>query len=350
MLLHKGMATRDVRKESSEVIYELRCRAIDFKKSGMTHQEIADALNVSVAASRLWWRIYREGGEASLELQRRGRPVGTRRVLSKKQEAIVVAAITDKTPEQLKLPFALWTGPVIRRFIHERLGILLPIRTLRHYLKRWGFTPQRPKKIAWERQPEAVRKWRKHSYPAIVRRAKAEKADILWGDETGISNQDHCGRGYAPAGVTPVVRGMAKRVTTSMISAIGNRGDMRFMIYKGALKTDTFILFLSRLIKSARNKVFLIVDNLRVHTASKVRQWVDAHASQIELFFMPPYCPDINPDEYLNNTVKSQLRNQPVASSHAELKARLVSTMRSNQRRPDLIKSLFQHPSVAYAA
>ncbi|MFU8893020.1 MAG: winged helix-turn-helix domain-containing protein, partial [Luteolibacter sp.] len=150
-MLQIGMATRDVRKESPEVIQELRRRAVELKKQGYTHLMIADTLDVSVAASRLWWRLYREGGDASLKLQRRGRPAGACRVLSKQQEKIVVKTITDKTPEQLKLPFALWTGPVIRRFIHERFGVQLPIRTLRLYLKRWGFTPQRPKKVAYER-------------------------------------------------------------------------------------------------------------------------------------------------------------------------------------------------------
>lgn len=347
---HSGMATRDVRKESPEVIYELRLRAVELKKQGKTHQAIAALLDVSVAASRLWWRLYREGGAASLKLQRRGRPAGTCRTLSGKQEKMVVRAITDKTPEQLKLPFALWTAPVIRRFIGERFGIDLPVRTMRLYLKRWGFTPQRPKRIARERQPAQVREWMEQTYPAIARRAKAEKADILWGDETGISNQDHVGRAYAPQGVTPVVRGVARRVTTSMISAIGNRGDVRFMIYKGGLKTDTFIGFLRRLIKSAKRKVFLIVDNLRVHKAAKVVEWLRARTGKIELFYLPPYSPELNPDEYLNNTVKAQLRNQPVASSHHELKSRLGATMRSNQRRPGLIRSMFNHPSVAYAA
>ena len=138
------------------------------------------------------------------------------------------------------------------------------------------------------------------TYPAIAKRAKAEKADILWGDETGISNQDHAGRGYAPVGETPVVRGLARRITTSMISAIGNRGEVRFMIYKGGLKTDTFIRFLGRLIKSAKRKIFLIVDNLRVHKAVKVVEWTKARAKQIELFYMPPYSPELNPDEYFD--------------------------------------------------
>ena len=300
LLLPFGIATLDVRNESPEVFQELRRRAVELKKQGCTRQIIADTLDVLLAASRLWWRLYREGGEASLKLQRRGRPAGTCRVLSKQQEKIVVKSITDKTPEQLKMPFALWTGPVIRRFIQERFGVQLPIRTLRLYLKRWGFTPQRPKKIAYEQQPAQVREWMEKAYPAIAKRAKAEKADILWGDETGISNEDHAGRGYAPVDVTPVVCGLARRITTSMISAIGIRGDVRFMIYKGGLKTDTFIQFLERLIKSAKRKIFLVVDSLRVHKAIKVVEWTKARAKQIEFFYMPAYSPEPDPDEYLN--------------------------------------------------
>jgi transposase len=344
------MATRDVRKETPEVIYELRVRAVEMKRQGLTHETIADTLDVSVAASRRWWRMYCADGMRGLVLGRRGRPVGVCRRLSKPQEKVVMKTITDKTPEQLKLPFALWTRPVIRQFIHERFGIRLPVRTLGHYLKRWGFTPQRPKKAAYEQQPAAVRKWIDEQYPAIMKCAKAEKAEILWGDETGVSNQDHSGRGYAPKGKTPVVRGMARRVTTSMISAIGNRGDARFMIYKGGLKVDIFIKFLSRIIKSAKRKVYLIVDNLRVHKAKAVNEWLAQRHDKIELFFLPPYSPELNPDEYLNNTVKGRLRNQPSASTHSELHSQLTKVMRSAQKTPVLIRNLFKHPAVAYAA
>ena len=349
-MLYLRMATRDVRKESPEVIHELRVRAVEMKLNGLTHEAIAKALDVSIAASRLWWRFYREGGKDALKLGKRGRPQGARRTLSKSQEKVVQRAVSDKTPEQLKLPFALWTRPVIGQFIAERFGIRLPVRTLGHYLKRWGYTPQRPKKVAYEQQPVAVREWLQKSYPAIARRAKAENAEILWGDETGVSNQDHAGRGYAPIGKTPVVRGLAKRVTTSMISAIGNRGDARFMIFKGGLKSDTFIKFLGRLIKGAKRKIFLIVDNLRVHKAKVVGEWVAERSNRIELFFLPPYSPELNPDEYLNNTVKSRMRNQPPASTQSELKAQLGKVMKSAQRKPQLIQSLFKHPKVAYAA
>jgi transposase len=320
------------------------------KLQGSTHEEIAANLDVSVAASRLWWRIYRDGGEDGLALGQRGRPPGTCRTLTPAQEKAVQKAIADKTPDQLKMDFALWTRPVIAQYILERYGIKLPVRTLGNYLKRWGFTPQRPKKVAYEQQPGAVRAWIDHSYPEIARRAKAENAEILWGDETGVSNQDHAGRGFAPKGKTPVARGVAKRVTTSMISAIGNRGDARFMIYKGGLKSATFIKFLTRLIKRARRKIFLIVDNLRVHKAKAVLAWVAERAERIELFHLPSYSPELNPDEYLNNTVKSKMRNLKVASTQDELRAQLTKVMKSTQQKRELIRNLFKHPKVAYAA
>lgn len=349
-MVSSGMATRDVRKESPEVIYELRVRAVELRRRGYTHAAVAEALDVSVAASRRWWRLWVEQGGAGMALLKRGRPAGACRSLSKRQENVIVRAITDKTPEQLKLPFALWTRPVIGRFIQERFGIRLPVRTLGHYLKRWGFTPQRPKRRAYEQQPEAVRRWIDGEYPAIARRAKAENARILWGDETGVSNQDHGARGYAPKGKTPVARGLARRVSTSMISAISNRGEARFMIYKGGLKVNLFLKFLGRLIKDAKRKIFLIVDNLRVHKAKAVRAWLADRADRIELFYLPPYSPELNPDEYLNNTLKARLRNQPPAPTHPELKNQISKVMRSAQRSPGLIRSLFHHPSVVYAA
>ncbi len=155
-------------------------------------------------------------------------------------------------------------------------------------------------------------------YPAIAKRAKRERAIIYWGDETGISNQDQIGRSYAPRGQTPVIARTAKRITKSMISAVSNRGLMRFMLYDGALDVDRFITFLRRLIKDAEQKVFLVVDNLKVHHARKVKAWVQSHRHEIELFYLPAYAPEHNPDEYLNNHVKQRLRQK----SQPELQGR----------------------------
>ena len=171
--------------------------------------------------------------------------------------------IRDRTPDQLKLPFALWTSRAVRDLIALRFGKTLGLSTVQLYLQRWGMTPQKPLARARERQPAAIAAWLEQHYPAIAKRAKAEGAAIYWGDETGISNQDQIGRSYAPKGQTPVVARTAKRITQSMISAVSNRGLMRFMFYEGALNADRFIAFLRRLTKDAGQKVFLIVDNLR---------------------------------------------------------------------------------------
>ena len=211
-------------------------------------------------------------------------------------------------------------------------------------------TPQKPLARARERQPAAVAAWLETAYPAIAKRAKAEGAAIYWGDETGISNQDQIGRSYAPKGQTPVIVRTAKRVTQSMISAVSNRGLMRFMFYEGALNADGFIAFLRRLAKDAGQKVFLIVDNLKVHHASKVKTWVATHGHEIELFYLPAYAPDPNPDEYLNNDLKQKLRQQPQPASQDELIKTTRAVLRAIQRSPRRIQAYFKPTAVRYAA
>ena len=175
---------------------------------------------------------------------------------------------------------------------------------------------------------------------------------ILWrvAKETGIANQDQIGRSYAPKGQTPVVVRTAKRVIQSMISAVSNRGLMRFMLHDGALNADRFIAFLRRLIKDAGQKVFLIVDNLKVHHAKLVKDWVAAHRHEIELFYLPAYAPDHNPDEYLNNDLKQKLRQQPQPASKDELVKNTRAVLRAIQRSPTRIKAYFTPTPVRYAA
>jgi transposase len=258
--------------------------------------------------------------------------------------------IRDRCPDQLKLPYALWTAGIVQELIRRRFGKNLALSTVQLYLKRWNFTPQKPLQRATQRSPEAIRRWLEETYPKIARRAKREKALIYWGDETGISNQDQVGRSYAPKGQTPVVWLTAKKISTSMISAVNNQGLMRFMCYKGALNASLFIVFLRRLIKAAAKKVFLIVDNLRVHHAVKVSEWVEAHKDEIELFFLPAYAPEYNPDEYLNNDLKRQMKNLPRPNSQDELVHTTTTVLRSLQRRPDRVASYFRQKDVRYAA
>ncbi len=320
------------------------------RKEGRTHGEIAGLLDVSESAVRKWWTLYKNKGMSALRLGKRGRPTGSCRTLSEEQERQMKRMIIDRTPEQLKMPFALWTRQAVQEVIERTHGVRMPVRSIGNYLARWGFTPQRPRKRAYEQQPAAIKQWLKETYPDIAKRAKQQRGQVMWCDETGISSEDNRGRGYAPQGCTPVAGTQAARFSVSMISAITNRGKLRFMVYRRGLKTATFIKFLHRLARSTNRKIFLILDNLQVHRAKVVRKWVDQHEKRIELFFLPSYCPELNPDEYLNNTVKAQLRNHPAPRTQDQLQDRLRSRMKSNQRRPHLVRNLFKHPHVQYAA
>jgi transposase len=319
-------------------------------ESGMTQVAIAAALGVHKNTVSRWLKTWRRAGEQGLKRQKRGRRPVEQRLLSETQEALVRKLITDRCPDQLKLPFALWSREAVQALIERRFGVTLALRTITDYLKRWGFTPQRPVKRATERQDAKIQKWLSEDYPAIAKRAKAEGAAIHWGDETGVSNQAHYGRSFSPKGQTPVIKQTAVRHTTSMISTITNRGTARFMIYQGALNADLFLAFLKRLLKAAGRKLFLIVDNLKVHKAHKVRDWLEPRRDRIELFFLPSYAPDCNPDEFLNNDVKQTLAKRPAAKNRESLKAGLRRYMRALQRRPDKVRSFFQAPTTTYAA
>jgi len=301
------MEKTDLRKLSDEARAALIKTGIRLIKQGKTQREVASTLGCHPQTVYNWWRAYKEEGVRSLKPGKRGRRHGEKRRLTQDQEKALKKMLIEKYPDQLKLPYALWTRKAVKELIMMKYNMDMPIRTVGEYLKRWGFTPQKPIRRAYEQQPEKIKKWLKEEYPAIKAKAKQEKAEIQWCDETGFSSEDNRGRGYSLKGITPVRYGTGSRFSTSMISSITNEGQMRWMVYKGAMHIDLFIKFLRRLIKDSGRKVFLIVDNLRVHHAKKVRQWVEKHNDKIELFFLPPYSPEINPDEYVNNDVKTNL-------------------------------------------
>jgi transposase len=330
---------------------ELRRRALYLvEQTGMTQAAAAQAVGVQRQTVNIWLQRYREKGEAGVLDGRRVSPRRGQGHLTPDEAGQVQDWIVEHTPDRLELPFGLWTSQAVRELIERHFAKRLGLSTVRLYLQRWGFTPQRPLVRAKERQPAAIAAWLATTYPAIAKRARAMHAMIYWGDETGISNQDPIGRSYAPKGQTPVITRAAKRMTRSMISALSNRGLMRFMLYQGALNAAGFIAFLRRLIRDAGQKVILIVDNLQVHKAGRVQAWVASHAHAIELRYLPSYAPDHNPSEYLNNDLKQKLRQQRPPGSEEELVERTRSVLRAIQRSPDRIQGYFKPEPVRYAA
>ena len=218
------------------------------------------------------------------------------------------------------------------------------------YLKRWGFTPQRPVKRALEQRPEDVARWLETTYPQVKARAQSEGAVIYWGDETAVKEDAHWVRGYAPKGQTPVLTVPARWQSLSMISAISPRGEVQFQIVEGSINSERFIAFLATLVDGAPRKIFLVVDNLRVHHARVVREWLADKAHQIELVYLPPYAPESNPDEYLNRDFKTALRSGPVSSNKATLLDKALLFMNGLTRLPEKVRAYFRHPAALYAA
>jgi transposase len=345
------MEARDFRGLGRPAQEALRRRALLLiEHEGMTQAEAALAVGVHRQTVSTWRQRYRDRGEDGLLDGRRVSPRRGQGRLTDDEARQVRDCLAEGTPDRLELPFALWTSRAVRELIGRRFGKRLGLSTVQLYLRRWGMTPQKPLVRARQRQPAAIAAWLETAYPAIARRARVARAVIYWGDETGLSNQDQIGRSYAPKGKTPVVARTAKRVTQSMISAVSNRGLMRFMLYEGALNADGFIAFLRRLVRDAGRRVVLIVDNLKVHKAGKVTAWVASHAHEIELFYLPAYAPDHNPTEYLNNNLKQKLRQQPQPGSKEELIKSARSVLRAIQRSPRRVRAYFRPEPVRYAA
>lgn len=346
------MRKNDARRLAPEILDEKRKLAMKLRKRGMKFREIAEIVDVHLVTVQGWNKKYKDSGSKALKSKRRGRTTGEHRRLSTAQEIEIQKMICDTTPDQLKLPFALWTRQAIVKLIRDRYDIKIPVRTMGHYLKRWGYTPQKPLKRAYEQRPNDVKRWLSDEYPRIAAQAKSEGAEIHWGDETGLRSDDQRGRGYAPKGKTPVRRMAAKRSAVNLISTVTNQGKVRFMVYDGIFTAQTFIKFLKRLIKEAKRMVYLILDNLRVHHAKVVKAWLEGEKIQksLRLFYLPSYSPELNPDEYLNCDLKAGVASKVPTRSQEDLAIATISHLRMLQKNPKRVAKYFEHRSIKYAA
>jgi len=329
---------------------ERRRQVIGLRQAGMTYAAIAGQVGLSrTGVFNICQRFAAEGAKG-LVSKPRGRKPDEQRLLDAVQEAEVQGLICRHTPNELDLPFALWSRAAVRLLIACRCGVALAVRTVGKYLARWGFTAQKPIRRAYEQDPAAVRRWQRQEYPAIVARTRRAQGVLFWGDETGLRSDDVQGRGYAPRGRTPEVRVCHKRASLSLISAVTNKGELRWMVADGAVNAPTFIRFLQRLIRDARRKIFLILDRLKAHRAHLTRDWLAEHRSDIEVHYLPSYSPELNPDEGVNADFKQAVPRKAPARSKQQLKRTSINHMRSLSKRPQRIRAIFQHQQFRYAA
>ena len=340
----------DFRTLSEQEQLGFRKQAIKLIKLGRKKGEVALIIGVRSASISEWWKNYKDNGIKGLSSKKRGVKSEDKKLLSTKQEQEIQRMIIDTMPDQLKLDFALWTRKAVKELFEREFGVVLAINTMGDYLRKWGFTPQKPKKKAYEQCSKKVQKWLDEEYPAIQKRAKEENAEIQWGDETGVRNNCQHGRSYAPKGKTPTKKSMSKRFSMNMISTVTNQGKVQFMIYSENMNSDKFIEFLKQLIKNNEQKIFLILDNLRVHHSHIVKDWIAENKEKIELFFLPAYSPEKNPDEYLNCDLKQGLSSKPAPKNQEKLKENLENHMQMLTQNPERVKKYFNHKDIQYAA
>lgn len=345
------MDKEDARFQTLEQLHERRKQVVRLHKRGIKVMQIVEMSGLSYPTVRGTIDRFEAGGWAGIRPGFRGRRRGDGRVLSPAQEEAIQRMIIDKRPEQLKMDFCLWSRAAVGQLIEQEFGMRLQVRSIGKYLTRWGFTPQKPIKRAYEQSPQAVQAWLQGEYPWIEERARQEGAEIHWGDETALVSTDVRGRSYAPAGKTPVTMAVGgTREKLSMIATVTNQGKTRWMIIDEAFDAEKLIEFLQALIKDADKKVFLILDNLRVHHSKLVRAWVEQRKDQIELFYLPSYSPELNPEERLNADLKQAMGKRVPVRSKTKLREAANEHMTMLEQNPERVVSYFQDRRVRYAA
>jgi transposase len=340
----------DARELSDDVLEALRLRALHGCELGFTETEVAELLGVCRETVCHWWSAYAGGGLDALPHDRTGRPVGSGRLLSDAQADRIQQLLRTHQPEELGIAAPLWTRRAVGDLIRKEYNLCLATRTIGRYLQRWGFTAKKPRRHARDQDPEEVRQWLEETYPAIAARAEREGAEIHWGDEVGVAADQQPARGYAPRGQPATQDVPDSHIRASQISTVTNQGEVRFMTFSQAMTAALFMVFLERLLRSTTGKVFLIVDRLRAHLTPAVRAWVAAHHDRLEVFYLPRYAPELNPDEYLNNDLKGQVNASGLPHDKAEVRSHLQAFMRRLLQLPERVINYFQHPSVQYAA
>ena len=326
---------------------KLRLEAVDLFLIGRSPTYISTHLGVSRQSVYNWIKRHATSGKRALKICKQGRPKGTQ--LQPWQSAQVVNLIKNYCPDELSMPFFLWTRESVGQLIKNKFNISLSKWTVGRYLANWGFSPQKPARRAIEQNPKAIEKWFKIEYPMIQKLAKKDKATIHWGDEMGLRSDHNVGRTYGVKGKTPVVKRTGNRFSCNMISSITNLGKLSFMVFHENFTQDIFLKFLKRLIRQCNRKVFLIVDNHRAHKSKAVNKWLTDNVDRIKLFYLPSYCPELNPDEFLNQDVKSYMGKQRVHTK-SQMVNNLNKHLKMRQKQPNVIQNFVRGCDSRYSA
>jgi len=316
------------------------------REDGEKPSEVMRSMGLCRTTIYRWLRAYEEGGSEALKSSKAPGPAPK---LDERQRQAVKGWIVGKDPRQYGFDFGLWTRRIVSELIEEKFGVEMELTAVGRLLASLDITPQKPLRRAYERDPQRVEQWIKRDYPKLRRRARKLGATIFFLDEAGFSSEPALGRSYGLKGRTPVVPTTGQRQKVSAISAVSAKGGFWCDVYTGMLNAGRFVEFLKDFRRGGRGRVFLVVDGHPSHHAKVVQRYVAGTGGMLELHFLPPYAPDLNPDEFVWQHAKTNGVAKKPLKQNESLKERVRQTLAGIKAMPKLIKSFFKAPSVAYA-
>jgi transposase len=315
------------------------------REGGEKPSEVMSSLGLCRTSVYRWLRASDKGGDEALA----ARPSpGRDPLLEEKHKRQILRWVVGKDPRQYGLDFGLWTRAIIRDLLKAKFEIEASLNTVGRALISLNLTPQKPLRRAYERDAQTVEKWKSQEYPRLKRKAKRRKADIFFEDEAGFSSEPNLGRTYGLRGETPIVRTSGQRQKVSAISAVNAKGAFWSDVYTGALNAERFVGFLKAFMRGRRRNVFLVLDGHPSHRAKSVADYVKAQKGRLELHFLPPYAPDLNPDEFVWHYAKSQGVSKKPLKKNEALKDRVAQDLSAIKKNKRLASSFFHSKSVAY--
>jgi transposase len=341
------MAKIDGRMLDHKALEHIRILAVKrVIEDGEAPSEVMRSLGLCRTSIYPWLRKFHdEGWDALVERIAQG----PEPKLSEKQRQQVKRWILGKDPRQYGFEFGLWTRRIVQKLIEEKMKIELGLTAVGRLLASLDITPQKPLRRAYERDPEAVDLWVKETYPALKKKAKRLGATIFFLDEAGFQSDPPLGRTYGLKGKTPVVVTSGQRQSINVISAVTARGDFWAATYTGKLNAEAFVAFLQDFMKGRTGKVYLVVDGHPAHKASVVKSYIQSLKGQLELYFLPPYAPDLNPDEFVWSHMKTNGVSKRPLKKNESMRKRIEEDIANLQNNPTLVRSFFCAESVVYA-
>lgn len=342
-LTGKKLDGRKLTHEQSEYIRIQAVKAV--RRGNENPEDVIKTFGLHRTNIYKWLRKYDAGGFAALKSNKAKGP--TSKLTAKQLQKLWV--LLNKNPLQLKFEYALWTVEMVGQLIAEKFDVHYSKVQVGRLLKKLGLSRQRPIERAYQQDPEKVQEWLNKTFPAIKKEAKKQKRDIYFADEAGFHATAQYGTTWAPVGETPIIRTSGRRQKVGCISAINNKGKMRFMIFEEMFTGLVFIDFLKRLMHKQPNAITLIVDGHRTHFTKDVKAYIESQKGKLKIYQLPPYSPEKNPDELVWNNAKQKVAKRKHTPTKQTFKEKVNATMVDIQKNKKLICAFFCDPNVSYA-